>query len=215
LGVVFKVSPSGKETTVYNFNFLGGDGGFPAGGSLIADSAGNLYGVTEVGGSGGAGTVYKIDRTGTETILANFDYSSTGAQPYGSLLLDAQGNIYGTTLFGGNFNEGEAFKVDTSGNLTALYSFSGIDGDGVIPNGGLVQDSAGNLYGTTGGGGKDFFGTVFKIDPSGTETILRSFSNRDGRTPESGLAQDSQGNLYGTAQYGGAYGGGIVFKLVP
>jgi uncharacterized repeat protein (TIGR03803 family) len=215
LGIVFKISPTGKETIVHDFNFSNGDGYFPAGGSLIRDSAGDLYGVTEVGGSGGAGTVYKIDKTGNETILASFDFGSAGYEPYGSLLLDAEGNLYGTTLFGGTFNEGTAFKVDTSGNETALYNFSGMDGDGVSPNGGLVQDSAGNLYGTTGGGGKDFFGTVFKIDPSGTETILRSFSSTDGRTPESGLVRDSQGNLYGTTQYGGTYGGGVLFKLTP
>jgi uncharacterized repeat protein (TIGR03803 family) len=215
-GIVFKISPAGNETIVHTFNFIGNDGGFPIGGSLISDSSGNLYGATELGGSnGGGGTVYKIDKAGNETILAGFDFGSTGYEPYGSLLLNAEGNLYGTTLFGGTFNEGVAFKVDTSGNETVLYNFSGMSGDGAEPNGGLVQDSAGNLYGTTFGGGGDFFGTAFEIGPSGAETILHSFSSNDGRFPESGLVMDAHGNLFSTAEYGGAYGGGVVFGIKP
>ena len=107
------------------------------------------------------------------------------------------------------------FKLDASNNETILYTFTGSGGDGEIPGGGLVRDSAGNLYGTTNSGGNSYAGTVFKIDTSNAETILHSFSVSDGRFPDLGLVRDSKGNLYGTTQYGGAYGGGVVFKVTP
>ena len=200
---------------LHSFNPNGGnDGFFPFGGALLRDSAGNLYGTTEAG-SEGAGTVFKLDSRGNETILHNFSGTGDGAEASGSLARDTAGNLYGATLFGGTFNFGTVFKVDTTGAETVLHTFSATGGDGAIPGGGLVRDRAGNLYGTTNSGGSSYFGTVFKLDPSGTQTILHTFSGSDGSVPDLGLVRDSKGNLYGTTQYGGKYGGGVVFKVTP
>jgi uncharacterized repeat protein (TIGR03803 family) len=221
-GTVFKVDPSDKETVLYSFGSSTGDGSRPWGGSLVRDSAGNLYGTTVFGGSGGAGTVFKLDPSGTETILHSFTgVSGDGFFPYGTLVRDKRGNLYGVTNYGGDASClggsgcGVVFKLDSSNVETILYSFFGTGGDGALPGGGLVRDSAGNLYGTTNVGGNLYFGTVFKLDASNKETILHSFSGGDGRFPELGLVRDLKGNLYGTAQYGGKYGGGVVFKVTP
>jgi uncharacterized repeat protein (TIGR03803 family) len=210
-GTVFKVDPSGVETVLHTFHRT--DGVHPSGGSLLRDSAGNLFG-TALSGGADFGTVFKLDTSGTETVLCNFN-NTNGASPYGSLVRDKAGNLYGVTNFGGAAGWGVVFKCDTSGNLTVLYSFSGTGGDGAVPGGGLVQDNAGNFYGTTNSGGTDYFGTVFKLDTTGKETILHSFSGTDGMLPQFGLVRDSKGNLYGDTYQGGAHGGGVVFKLKP
>jgi uncharacterized repeat protein (TIGR03803 family) len=222
-GTVFRLGASGTETVLHSFNAFTGDGYYVLGGFLLRDSDGNLYGTTELGGSIGGGTVFKLDASGNETILYNFTFftSGEGTEPYGSLIQDPAGNLYGVTNFGGDLSCfsgqgcGVVFKLDASNNETTLYDFAGSGGDGAIPGGGLVRDAGGNLYGTTNSGGSSYCGTVFKLDTSNTETILHSFSCADGRTPELGLVKDSKGNLYGTAEYGGAYGGGVVFKVTP
>jgi uncharacterized repeat protein (TIGR03803 family) len=182
---------------------------------LIRDSAGNLYGTTTLDLSQ-SGTVFKLAPDGTQTILHIFtNANGDGNYPYGTLVRDTAGNLYGVTNFGGTFGNGIVFKLDASNNETVLYTFSGTGGDGVDPGGGLVRDRAGNLYGTTNSGGSAYLGTVFKLASNGTETVLHSFSGSDGHLPELGLVRDSNGNLYGTTQYGGAHGGGVVFKITP
>jgi uncharacterized repeat protein (TIGR03803 family) len=218
-GTVFKIDSAGKETLLHIFNPFSvvGDGGFPLGGSLVRDSVGNLYGTTFIGGidGGGEGTIFKLDPSGDETLLYVFGSGSgDGAYPYGTLARDSAGNLYGATNFGGAFGVGTVFKLDTNNNETIIHSFGG-SGDGAPPGGGLVIDRAGNLYGTTTEGGSSYFGTVFKLDPGGKETLLQSFSGKDGNGPDWGVVRDPKGNLYGTTQYGGAYGGGVVFKITP
>jgi uncharacterized repeat protein (TIGR03803 family) len=214
-GTVFKLDPTGKETVLHSFGTNNPDGIFPFGGSLIRDSAGTLYGTTSLDLSQ-SGTVFKLTPDGTETILHTFtNGNGDGQLPYGTLVRDTAGNLYGVTNFGGAFNFGTVFKLDSSNTETLLYSFSGAGSDGAVPGGGLVRDRSGNLYGTTNSGGSSYFGTVFKLDASGTETILHSFSGRDGNLPDLGLVRDSKGSLYGTTQYGGAHGGGVVFKITP
>jgi uncharacterized repeat protein (TIGR03803 family) len=216
LGTVFKVGPTGTETVLYSFGATSSDGSNPQGGSLIRDSSGNLYGTTTFDFTQGAGTVFKVDPSGTETILHTFnDGSSDGNVPYGTLVRDPAGNLYGVTNYGGTYGFGIVFKVDASNTESVLYNFSGAGGDGADPGGGLVRDHAGNLYGTTNSGGSSYFGTVFKLDTSGTETIMHSFAGSDGYLPELGLVRDSKGKLYGTTQFGGAHGGGVVFKVTP
>ena len=225
IGTVFKIDTAGTETILYSFGARANDGMDPDGG-LIMDSARNLYGMTSVGGSGGTGTVYKIDPADTETILYSFGIGNTdGAGPYGGLIMDSAGNLYGTTTQGGANFEGTVFKITAAGTETILHSFGATATDGLVPTAGLIMDRAGNLYGTTAQGGANVLGTVFKIDAAGTETILYSFaaSATDGLAPFAGLTVDSAGNLYGTTVNGGANfgttmngevnGGGTVFVI--
>lgn len=214
VGTAFKLDPAGNETVLHSFGATVDDGYYPYGGSLVRDSAGNLYGTTQYDSQ--SGTVLKLAPDGTETTLHSFTSGSgDGEFPCGTLVRDAKGNIYGTTNNGGVFGFGTVFQLDASNNETVLYSFSGTSGDGAIPCGGLIRDSTGNLYGTTNSGGSSYFGTVFKLNAKGKETILHTFLGSDGRLPELGLVRDTKGNLYGTAQYGGAHGGGVVFEIAP
>ena len=211
-GVVYKVNTSGRATVLHNFT-NGADGGNPYGG-LILDAKGNVYGTASGGGAGSAGVVFKIDTSGNETVLYSFTGGSDGAYPYGSIISDSAGNLYGTTNGGGASNAGVVFKLDRSGNETVLYSFSG-GPDGGYPLAGLIRDPVGNLYGTTNGGGAAGAGVVFKIDTSGNETVLYSFTGgADGGYPLwVVLARDPAGNLYGTTGAGGTANEGVVFKI--
>jgi uncharacterized repeat protein (TIGR03803 family) len=212
-GTVFEVAPKTRtETVLHSFGFS--DGAYPMAG-LVRDSKGNLYGVNEIGGTYDAGTVFMVDSTGTETVLYNFTGGDDGAYPiYGYLARDSAGNLYGTTWNGGASYAGTVFKVTPAGKETVLYSFGG-GTDGGYPMAGLVRDSKGNLYGTTGSGGASGNGTVFKVGKNGQETVLHSFDYSDGAFPYSGLLRDGKGTLYGTAYYGGTHGYGVVFEVTP
>lgn len=226
------------ESVLYSFAGVP-DGANPYSAGLVLDAQGNLYGATVSGGDAsctgnigttGCGTVFKLNPAGQETILHTFTGSPGGEVPYAGLVLDSQGNLYGTTAGGGVHNNGgTVFKVDATGNETILYSFcaAGVypyfctDGNG--PEAGLVLDPQGNLYGTTAGGGASGNGTVFKLSTAGVQTVLHSFtgSGGDGAMPFSSLALDAQGNLYGTTYIGGdlscsnlgSPGCGTVFKV--
>src|ERR1700692_3831409 len=228
-GTVFKIDASGNETVLHNF-WAGKWGVNPAGG-LVKDLAGNLYGTTRAGGDLscdpgiGCGTIFKLDPTGHLTVLQRF-HGTDGTGPNGDLLLDPAGNLYGTTIVGGQASAGTVFKVDTiTGHLTVLHSFSGKEGGGQ-PFGGVVLDGAGNIYGTTTVGG-DFncgltvgCGTVFKLDTALDEIVLQAFpGGADGSTPLGGVVLDAAGNLYGTTSKGGntacSLGCGVAFKVDP
>ena len=236
-GTVFKVDSTGHETVLYSFCSESNcaDGYFPLA-SVTQDAAGNLYGTTAAGGANtganygrGGGTVFKLDNAGHYTVLYSFCSASgctDGEAPEAGLTQDAAGNLYGTTMSGGGNGDGTVFKLDTTGHETVLYGFCS-EGDenctdGNAPLAGLIQDAAGNLYGTTRtGGGAEQGGTVFKLDTTGHETVLYSFCSEancaDGYEPLASLIQDGAGNLYGTANFGGANSstgsGGTVFKL--
>jgi uncharacterized repeat protein (TIGR03803 family) len=210
-GVVYKVDPAGHATVLHNFSG-GSDGAYPN--NVIRDSAGNLYGTASGGGASNAGVVFKIDTSGTETVLYSFTGGADGSFPLGGLIRDSAGNLYGTTNGGGGSNAGVVFKLDISGHATVLYGFTA-GADGGFPQGGVIRDSAGNLYGATAGGGTAGAGVVFKIDTSGHETPLYGFTGgADGANPLwVNLARDSDGNLYGTTAGGGTAGAGVVFKV--
>ena len=188
--------------------------------------AGNLYGTTIAGGGfcidyGGCGVVFKLDPTGNETVLYNFcpngfGNCTDGESPTGLLIHDATGNLYGTTQSGGANGEGTVFKLSPTSAETWLYSFAG-GADGALPTtAGVIQDEAGNLYGTTELGGLSGSGTVFKVDAAGNETVLYSFTGgTDGGIPIASLIRDAKGNLYGTAFGGGlaSCSCGVVFRL--
>jgi uncharacterized repeat protein (TIGR03803 family) len=211
LGVLYKLDTGGHETVLYSFTG-GADGGFPIAG-VIRDSAGNLYGTTEYGGTAGRGVVFKLDATGHETVLYSFTGGADGGYPAAGVIRDSAGNLYGTTPEGGTANAGVVYKLDTPGHETVLYSFTG-NADGGDPNAGVIRDSSGNLYGTASGGGAANLGVVFKLDTAGHETVLYSFpGGADGSEPRAGVIRDSAGNLYGTTANGGAANAGVVFKL--
>jgi uncharacterized repeat protein (TIGR03803 family) len=201
-GTVFKLDPQGNESVLYNFTG-GVDGWFPAEGELALDTVGNICGVASAGGSGRFGLVFRLDGTGTETVLYNFTGGLDGGGPHGSVVLDAAGNLYGTAQMGGAFGCGVVFKLDMAGNETVLHSFHG-GTDGVQPVGNLLLDKSGNLYGVTVSGGPAGKGVIFRIDVAGNETVLHAFTGPDGDTPSAALVQDSDGNLYGTTEIGGA-----------
>jgi uncharacterized repeat protein (TIGR03803 family) len=128
------------------------------------DMNGNLYGTNEGGGSSNDGTVWKVSKKGTETVLHNFaGGSSDGSLPVAGVIMDAKGNLYGDTESGGASDAGTVFKLDKNERETLLHSFAGSDGSN--PEGGLIRDAKGNLYGTAGGGGSSGYGTVWKLTP--------------------------------------------------
>src|SRR5580700_2861083 len=208
-GTVFRINTAGKEKVLHSFSQTDGDGAFPWYGTLARDSSGNLYGTTVWGGIKGqlcCGTVFKVTASGEETVLYRFSGISGDGFPQDGVVRDSSGNLYGTTQNGGPDNAGTVFKIDPAGEKTVLYSFSGST-DGAYPMAGVVLDAKGNLYGTTFEGGLyDFggYGTVFKVDPAGTETVIYTFmGSNDGGTPEAGVIRDAEGNLYGTTYSGG------------
>ena len=229
-GTVFKLTPGSggtySESVLWSFGGTG-DGTSPYAG-LVMDSAGNLYGTTYSGGAHNSGTVFKIMPEGggtyTESVLWSFGGTGDGKNPEAGLIMDSAGNLYGTTSSGGAHLYGTVFKLTpgSGGPYTesVLWSFGGT-GDGTSPYAGLVMDSAGNLYGTTVGGGAYLSGTVFKLTPGSggtySESVLWSFGGTtgDGQDPYAGLVMDSSGNLYGTTYYGDANSTGTVFKLTP
>ena len=210
VGVGYKLDAAGQETVLHSFTG-GTDGEYPYAG-VTRDSAGNLYGTTQGGGTGNAGVVYKLDTTGQETVLYSFSGGADGGYPDASVIQDSVGNLYGTTFNGGTANMGVVYKLDVGGQETVLYSFTG-GADGASPYAGVIRDSAGDLYGTTVEGGTAGWGVVYKLDTSGQETVLYSFTGgADGGDPYAGVIRDPAGNLYGTTLFG-TYGSGNVYKL--
>jgi uncharacterized repeat protein (TIGR03803 family) len=212
-GTVFKLTPSGTETILHAFAKTGTDGQIPYAG-LIQGSDGNFYGTTYFGGANGFGAVFKVTPSGTETVLYSFAGGSDGEHPYASVIQASDGNFYGTTYQGGAGGLGTVFRLTPSGTETVLYSFSGGSSDGANPEAGVIQGSDGNFYGSTLQGGAGGFGTVFKLTPSGSETLLHVFAgSSDGAGPGANLVQGSDGNLYGSTGAGGASGDGTFFKV--
>lgn len=222
MGLAASAISAGQAQTFSVFhNFTGtSDGANPLNG-LIGDGAGNLYGTGSYGGATSNGVVFKINMSGVVTVLHNFGGGLDGANPEGALILDKTGNLYGTTTAGGSSNAGTVFKISAAGHETVLYSFTGA-ADGAVPEAGLARDGAGNLYGTTTGGGANGNGTVFKLTAPAqtgarwTERVLYSFgTGTDGTTPVAGVTFNSAGGLLGAASAGGAYGYGTIFELLP
>ena len=206
-------------TVLYTFN-AGSDGGFPFAG-LIQDPTGDLYGTTALGGDlscpviNGCGVVFKLDTAGTQTVLHSFSGTPDGANPVAPLVRDKAGNFYGTTSYGGSSGFGTVFKIDSAGNETVLYSFTG-NSDGCYRWQGLVEDRSGALFGTTPECGSSSFGTIFRVDRAGKFTLLHSFTGKwsDGAYPYNGhLMMDRAGNLYGVTSGGGASRNGVLYKL--
>lgn len=217
---------TGSSTPGFSFSFTvlhsfaGTDGAVPEGG-VVLDPQGNIYGTTVQGGPVGAGVVFKLDPTGSETVLYAFENGAGGGTPSPSsdLVQDEAGNLYGTAN-GGAFGCGVLFEVDpATGNETVLYAFT--CGNDVRYPDAVIRDGIGNFYGTTASGGSGGDGTVFKLDTAGNITVFHSFSGPDGNEPFGDLARDAVGNLYGVTIFGGNYAGsclplggcGVVYKI--
>ena len=230
-GVVYKLSPKGEQKVL--FAFQGGlDTTNPTGpaGGLLIDKSGNLFGAAQFGSNTGCalgcGSVFRLDTAGVLHLLHKFTGGSDGGKPIGPLIKDADGNLYGVAQSGGdlscldpdphfsNLGCGAVFKLSPARVLTVLHRFHG-GLNGSIPQGGLLLDGAGNLYGTTFRGGTNEHGTVFQISKDGTYTVLHRFRKAEGVNPNGGLVLDDAGNLFGTAQQGGALNLGTVFQLSP
>jgi uncharacterized repeat protein (TIGR03803 family) len=234
-GTVFSITRGGTEKVLYSFRggHGGSDGADPA--ASLIEVKGTLYGTTAFGGVYssyncyyGCGTVFTITPSGTETVLHSFGNGTDGAQPVASLI-EINGTLYGTTLYGGADGQGTVFTITPSGTETALHSFSN-GTDGAQPAASLIEVK-GTLYGTTESGGANGCnglgkcGTVFSIMPSGTERVLHSFAGgSDGASPLASL-MNVKGRLYGTTAYGGTNqhhcgsscysAGGTIFSITP
>jgi uncharacterized repeat protein (TIGR03803 family) len=216
VGVLYKISPRGKLTVLYTFKDKS-DGGVPQG-PLVQDADGNLYGTALDNGNQLNGNVFKLDKNRKLTVLHTFTGGSDGSVPYGGLLMDSAGNLYGNAFTGGDSGQGTVFEITKKGTFKRLYSFTGGE-DGANPIGQLVQDAKGNLYGTASvGGAFVFYGTVFKLDRTGRLTVLHAFTGgKDGANPFAGVIRDSTGTLYGTAEQNFLFNqrDGNVFKVTP
>ena len=209
-GIVFKLAAGHVLTVLHAFGGGSDDGAYPFDG-LISNRNGDLFGTTSEGGVHDSGTVFKLANDGAETVLYSFAGATDGETPYAGVIADKNGDLFGTTSGGGATGSGTIFKVTPAGVETVLYSFmSGSDGSN--PYAGLIADKRGNLYGTTVNGGASGFGTVFKVAPNGSETVLHSFNgSSDGANPYARLLLGRNGDLYGTAYGGGTGGYGTVF----
>ena len=233
-GVVYSLQPpatachttvcSWTENLIYQFATL--EDGFYPGGNLVFDQAGNLYGTTEYGGTGGCfgdgcGTVFELTRSGSGWVKTTIgDYNNGGPEGlFSGLIIDRAGNLYGSSDEGGSANYGTVYELTRSGSgwtTTIIHSFTSV-GTGAYADGGLVMDQAGNLYGTTDGGGASNGGIVFELSPSNggwNYSVIWNLAG-PGSGPTGSLAMDAAGNLYGTTYGGGAFQCGNVFKLAP
>ena len=239
-GVVFKLTPAGVETVLHAFA-NGTDGAYPAAG-LTQDSSGNLYGTTQYGGPTNSGTVFKIDTNNTESVLYAFSpntggVSTDGVNPLGAVLIASDGNLYGTTIFGGTTGEGTVYQVTPAGVESVLVSFGTVASPGAYPTTALIEGRTagspnGILYGTTGNGGTYNQGVVYSWNiTTPAYATMYSFAGGagDGMNPAGELVQGADGNLYGTTLKGGVgyaatpgnppvvtnYGYGVVYKVTP
>ena len=211
-GTVFRISSTGSFTLLYTFT-AASDGAYPYAGLLRA-ADGNAYGTTSAAGDHGAGTVFKLAADGTFSVVYAFTGGADGGSPYSGLVQGSDGGLYGTTYAGGASGNGTVFRLAADGTVATLYAFTG-GGDGAYPYGGVAIAADGSLLGTAAQGGDFGQGTVFKLAPDGTFTVLHGFVGdaSDGGYPVAALAQAADGSYYGTTYSGGAQNAGTIFKV--
>jgi uncharacterized repeat protein (TIGR03803 family) len=212
-GTIFKITPAGVFTVLRHLSSTI-DGGYPYG-NLYQNNDGFLYGMNRTGGTGGAGTAYKISTAGAYTVLHSFVNDTEGGTPNGSFVKGNDGNFYALLSVGGAFTFGTVVKMTAAGAVTTLVNFNGA-AKGNAPNESLAKGNDSAYYGTTSGGGAYGHGTIFKIC-GGATTVLKSFNkNSDGGIPMGSLLRAADGNLYGMTSEGGTNGGyGTIFKITP
>jgi uncharacterized repeat protein (TIGR03803 family) len=211
-GTIFSCTTSGTLNTIVNFT--GTANGANPYGDLLQASDGNLYGMTEAGGTSDSGTLFTCTTTGTLTTLVNFSGAANGANPFGNLIQATDGNLYGTTDAGGTSDDGTIFSCTTSGTLTTLVNFAGA-ANGSNPEGSLFQATDGNLYGMTNQGGSSGNGTIFRCTTTGTLSTLIIFGvTVVGTNPEGSPIQALDGNIYAMTYGGGITGyDGTIFSI--
>jgi uncharacterized repeat protein (TIGR03803 family) len=221
-GEIFKITPSGQQQILYSFCSQPGcsDGSQPQSG-VVMDSSGNLFGTAGAGANFG-GVAYELTAGGTYQVLYQFcsqPLCVDGNTPQGTLTLDGNGNLFGTTYSGGAAGKGTVFEIPSGGTETVLYSFCSLAAcaDGALPTSSVIMDTDGNMYGTTQTGGANNRGTIFELAADNTESVLYSFCPQvnctDGTYAFGGLSMDSKGDLFGTTIYGGGANSGTVFEL--
>lgn len=219
-GTVFKMTPNGVYSILYNFGATPTDGSLPEAAPAV-DVKGNLYGTTVSGGANDAGTIYKLSPVGKETILHSFDDNRVdGYYQFTGLTLDRKGNIWGSNTYGGQHANGIIFEVSAAGEYTIRFNFGSVPSGVGAPESTVTLDSKGNLYGTGTTYEENYqAGGVYKISPGSgaiwTEDVLLTLTGSNGFWPEAGVTLDSAGNLYSTAFEGGTLGYGSVFELTP
>lgn len=209
LNIVFKITPTGVLTVL---NTLENE---PPTAGLVLALDGNFYGTTESGGTSNSGTVFRMTPSGIITTIYSFcsqPNCGDGIEPFAPLIQASDGNLYGTTVYGGTLGYGTVFRIKFAGTLASLHSFDKTS-DGSFPFGGLIEATDGNFYGTTKEGGAKNFGTVFRMTKAGRITTLHVFEGPDGKDLESALTEGNDGNFYGTTFRGGSQNQGTVFRM--
>lgn len=223
----FLGATANASTVKVIYSFAGGNDGEYTDTELVMDPAGNLYGTSVQGGASSSGTVFQVTTAGVHTVLYSFTGGTDGGEPYKGVTLDAQGNLYGTTVTGGGGSCeggcGVVYKLANAGggvwNFSVIYTFTG-GNDGIEPGAPLAIDTAGNLYGMTSLGGSLGFGTVYRLSPGAsgwTLKVIHTFTGgSDGLGGSAGrMIFDSLGHVFATSTVGGTSGNGVAFQLTP
>ncbi|QNF32735.1 T9SS type A sorting domain-containing protein [Adhaeribacter swui] len=213
-GTYFRITPQGNFTVLYSFQ--NDDTGYSPWGTLLDGNDGYYYGMTNAGGELLSGVIFRVTPTGDYTVLHSFDNYEDGSSPQGNLIKGKDGNFYGLTNVGGDYNTGTFFKMAPDGTVTKLHSFYQFE-DGDKPSGSLVQGKDGNFYGMAARGGKNGHGTIFRFTPTGKITVLKFMTDEisDGANPHGSLVMDKEGNFYGLTWGGGHNFSGVIFKITP
>jgi len=211
-GIVFKYSAAGQFSKIVDLGPVNGLFYGAPNGRMVLTATGDLYGTASFSNHNGA--VFRLSKDGQLSTVYEFSGTQDGDNPTGAIVVDANGNIFGTTYDGGANGQGIIYKIDNTGHETILHSFAGGATDGSYPYGGLVADASGNLYGTTATGGAKDNGTVFKIAPDGTFKLLATFDSNSGKYPLGALTFDAQKNLIGTT-YDWGTSNGSIFSVAP
>jgi uncharacterized repeat protein (TIGR03803 family) len=223
-GTIFRVTLTGEFTLLRSMGATPTDASLPYTG-LVQASDNKLYGTTLSGGNNDKGTIFRIALDGSNFEIIHHFSGANGENPEGQLLVGSDGELYGTTLQGGQSNRGAIYKISTSGVFTLLYSVpslsafgdlgTAINATGANPRAGLMLAADGNYYGTAYQGGPGGNGTVFRMTPAGVVSVFHAFAGatQDGGFPLSSVTQDAQGNFYGTTQHGGYQDAGSAYRL--
>ncbi|QNF34430.1 DNRLRE domain-containing protein [Adhaeribacter swui] len=212
-GSIFKITPDGKFTVLHHFNYNYNEGAQPKGG-LVQGVDGSFYGMTQYKGKNNAGTIFKLTATGTFTLLHHFNSATDGGTPYGNLVQGTNGLLYGMTTAGGKYKSGTVFSITPDGTFTVLRHLEPTL-DGGKPSGSLMIGQDDYLYSMTSKGGKNNYGTIFKINFNGTFAVLRHLTYSDGINPQGSLVHGPDGSAYGMTARGGAKNLGTYFKIKP